>query len=82
VPQPQEWDDFVTVTATRDGIPVLQRASADAPAVRRPLARGETFEAVMLVLGTDQTWYWVSRRGARVPVDGTTAERGPRVSAA
>ena len=54
VPQPQEWDEFVTVTATRDGVPVLQRASPDAPAVRQPLSRGETFEAVMMVLGTDQ----------------------------
>ena len=82
VPQPQEWDAFVTVTAIRDGVPVLQRASADASAVRQPLARGETFEAVMMVLGADQTWYWVSRRGARIPVEGTTAEGGPRVSAA
>jgi hypothetical protein len=81
VPQPQEWDVFATVKATEDGVPVLQRADRNAPAVAKPLASGEDFEAVMLVLGNDMNWYWVSRRGARVPVAGTAVEGGLQVPA-
>jgi murein DD-endopeptidase MepM/ murein hydrolase activator NlpD len=79
VPQPGEWDVFVTVRATQTGIPVLQFASANAPHVRKPLSAGEDFEGVMIVLGNDRNWYWVSRNGGRVPVEGTAAVGGPCV---
>jgi murein DD-endopeptidase MepM/ murein hydrolase activator NlpD len=82
IPQPQEWDVFVTVRATRTGVPVLQFANATAPHVRKPLSAGEDFEGVMVVLGNDRSWYWVSRNGGRVPVDGTVAAGGPCVPTA
>lgn len=80
VPQPQEWTVFVPVRATRTGVPVLQFASASAPPVRKPLSAGEDFEGVMIVLGNDRNWYWVSRNGGRVPVADTTAAGGPCVA--
>ncbi len=81
IPQPDEWDVFVPVRATRSGVPVLQRADPNAPHVRKPLSEGEDFEGVMIVLGTDgKTWFWVSRNGGRVPVDGTIVQGGPQIA--
>lgn len=71
IPQPQEFDVSATVIATRDGVPVLQRANLNAAPVRAPLAKGEDFEAVYVVLGSDGAWYWVSTRGSRIPTSGT-----------
>ncbi len=82
VPQPQEWDVFVPVTATRDGVPVLQWANLEAPPVATALVKGEVFEAVMLVLGNDMNWYWVSRLGSRIPIEGTAAPGGPQIATA
>lgn len=82
VPQPTEWEWFIPVTATRDGVPVLQRARLDACSVDTALVKGEVFEGVMLVLGQDMNWYWVSRRGSRIPIEGTAAPGGPRIATA
>ena len=82
IPQPQEWTWSVPVTATRDGVPVLQRANLEACQVSTALTQGETFDAVMLVLGEDMNWYWVSNRGGRVPIDGTAAAGGPQIPTA
>jgi hypothetical protein len=79
VPQPQEWDWSIVVTTTREGVPVLQRANLDSCPVSAPLTKGEQFEAVMLVLGQDMNWYWISRQGGRVPIDGTSAPDGPQI---
>ena len=82
VPQPTEWEWFIPVTATRDGVPVLQRARLDACSVDTALVKGEVFEGVMLVPGQDMNWYWVSRRGSRIPIEGTAAPGGPRIATA
>jgi murein DD-endopeptidase MepM/ murein hydrolase activator NlpD len=73
IPQPSDQEPFVLVTATADGVPVLQRADPTSPAVRAPLQQGETFEAQYLVYGVDRRWYWVSTLGSRIPVAGTMA---------
>lgn len=80
LPQPHELGVSVPVTATRDGVPVLQRASTDASNADVPLQQGEAFAGVMVVLGDDRNWYWVSSRGAYIPVAGTTTPQGPHVS--
>ena len=72
VPQPGEFDVSWTVVAAKEGVPVLQRADLDAAPVNAPLRRGEEFEAVYIAIGNDRRPYWVSTRGARVPVEGTT----------
>lgn len=73
VPQPDEFDVSVLVTATRDGVPVLQRADLGSPAVNAPLNAGDEFRAVYQVIGNDKRIYWVSTLGSRVPVEGTSA---------
>jgi murein DD-endopeptidase MepM/ murein hydrolase activator NlpD len=73
LPQARDWDVSVTVVATRDGVPVLSRAALDAAPANKPLAKGDDFEAVAQVLGNDLNIYWVSSRGSRVPVEGTSA---------
>lgn len=82
IPQPAEWDVAVTVAATEDGVPVLQRADLGSVPVRAPLSKGEDFDAVMLVLGNDRRWYWVSRLGSRIPVAGTATVDGPLIAGA
>lgn len=72
IPQPPEFEVSQTVTAMRDHIPVLQRANLDAPRTNKDLMRGDTFEAVYVVIGNDRNWYWVSTRGSRVPIEGTS----------
>lgn len=74
IPQPAEFDVSATVRATRDGVPVLQRAMLDAAPVREPLKKGEEFEAVYQVIGNDQRIYWVSSLGSRIPVEGTESD--------
>jgi hypothetical protein len=71
IPQPGEFDVSVTVVATRDNVPVLQRADLGSAPTNKPLAKGDDFEASYVVLGNDERWYWVSARGSRVPVEGT-----------
>lgn len=71
IPQPSEFDVSATVYATTNGVKVLQRADLNAPEVAPPLRKDEDFEAVYQVLGEDGRLYWVSTRGARVPVEGT-----------
>jgi murein DD-endopeptidase MepM/ murein hydrolase activator NlpD len=71
IPQPAEFDVSVTVTATRDNVPVLQRADLGSAPTNTPLAKGDDFDASYLVLGNDRAWYWVSSRGSRVPIAGT-----------
>ena len=71
IPQPGEFDDGWTVTVTKDGVPVKQYASRDAPDVARPLAQGDTFTAVYIAYGRDGEPWWVSDRRGRVPVAGT-----------
>jgi murein DD-endopeptidase MepM/ murein hydrolase activator NlpD len=73
LPQPREFDVSVTVTATKDNVPVLSRAALDSAPSNKPLAKGDTFEAVYQVLGNDHNTYWVSTRGSRIPIDGTAA---------
>lgn len=75
IPQPEEFDVSVTVTVTADTLPVLQRADVTGAVVADPLVKGDTFEAVYQVVGNDGRIYWVSKFGARVPVEGTAAER-------
>jgi murein DD-endopeptidase MepM/ murein hydrolase activator NlpD len=75
IPQPGEWDAGAKVTITRDGVPLLQRARTDALPVASPWEEGDFFEAVMLVYTPDENaWYWVSRAGTRVPLQGTRSE--------
>ena len=74
IPQPQEFDVSATVRATKDGVPVLQRAMMTAEPVREPLKKGEEFEAVYQVIGNDKRIYWVSSLGSRIPVDGTESD--------
>lgn len=74
LPQPAEFDVSATVRATRDGVPVLQRAMLDAAHVREPLKKGEEFEAVYQVIGNDRRIYWVSSLGSRIPVEGTESD--------
>ncbi len=76
IPQPRDFTTSVTVTVLRDGVPVLQRADLNAPHLRAPLTKGETFEAVYQVTGDDKTIYWVSTRNSRVPLAGTKAVWG------
>jgi murein DD-endopeptidase MepM/ murein hydrolase activator NlpD len=73
IPQPEEFEVSVTVVATRDNVPVLQRADLASAPTNKPLARGDDFEALYQVLGNDRRVYWVSTRGSRVPVAGTHA---------
>lgn len=73
IPQPEEFDVSVLVTATQDGVPVLQRADLASPAVNAPLNAGDEFRAVYQVIGNDKRIYWVSTLGSRVPVEGTSA---------
>jgi hypothetical protein len=73
IPQPGEFDVSVTVVATRDNVPVLQRADLGSAPTNKPLAKGDDFEAVYQVLGNDRRVYWVTSRGSRVPVEGTSA---------
>ena len=82
VPQPAAFTTFCNVAATQDGVPVLQRADLTSPAVRAPLSKGESFDAVMLILGDDRQWYWISSLGSRIPVSGTFAPAGPVVPGA
>jgi murein DD-endopeptidase MepM/ murein hydrolase activator NlpD len=75
VPQPSAWEKGATVTITRDGVPLLQRADADAAEVDSPWKRGDTFEAVQLVYNPDEKkWYWMSKASTRVPISGTSSE--------
>jgi murein DD-endopeptidase MepM/ murein hydrolase activator NlpD len=74
IPQPSDQEPFILVTATADGVPVLQRADPAAPEVRAPLRQGEVFEAQYLVYGVDRRWYWVSTLGSRIPVAGTASD--------
>jgi murein DD-endopeptidase MepM/ murein hydrolase activator NlpD len=73
IPQPGEFDQFVTVTATQDNVPVLQYADRGSASTNKPLAKGDDFDAVYQVLGNGGEIFWVSTRGSRVPVLGTTA---------
>jgi murein DD-endopeptidase MepM/ murein hydrolase activator NlpD len=73
IPQPGEFDSSVTVTATQDNVPVLQYANRGSASTNKPLAKGDEFEAVYQVLGDAGEIFWVSTRGSRVPVLGTTA---------
>ena len=73
IPQPGEFEIGVTVTVTAESLPVLQRADASGAVVAEPLVKGDTFEAVYQVVGSDGRIYWVSRFGGRVPVAGTEA---------
>jgi hypothetical protein len=73
IPQPGEFEVFVTVTATRDNVPVLQRADLGSAPTNKPLAEGDDFEASYQVFGNDRRVYWVTSRGSRVPVEGTSA---------
>ncbi len=77
IPQPQDFDIFATVRAAEDGVPVLQRAHYSAAEVRKPLKKGEEFEAVYQVIGNDANIYWVTTLGSRVPVEGTETEYWP-----
>jgi len=77
VPMPSEFDVSATVYAVKGGVPVLQRAYADAEEVRAPLEEGEDFEAVYQVLGSDERIYWITTRGSRVPVIGTRSDDWP-----
>jgi murein DD-endopeptidase MepM/ murein hydrolase activator NlpD len=77
IPPPAEFDVFWTVRATRDGVPVLQRANLAAAPVRQPLAKGETFDAPYLVVAEDQTAWWITTLRSRVPVEGTEVISGP-----
>lgn len=74
IPQPADFDVFAKVVATTDGVPVLQRADLNAAEVRKPLAKGEDFEAVYQVIGNDGAIYWVTSLGSRVPVIGTRSD--------
>jgi murein DD-endopeptidase MepM/ murein hydrolase activator NlpD len=75
IPQPGEWETGETVTITKEGVPLLQRASKNAQHVDSPWEVGDTFEAVMLVYSEDEkAWYWVSRAGTRVPLSGTKSQ--------
>lgn len=73
IPQPEEFDISIPVIVTTDTLPVLQRADLTSPQVSAPLVKGETFGAVYQVVGNDGAIYWVSTRGARLPVKGTSA---------
>jgi murein DD-endopeptidase MepM/ murein hydrolase activator NlpD len=74
IPQPSDWDGGPTVTITQDGVKLLQRARKDAAEVASPFAKGDTFEAVMLVYSEDDDdWYWVTQRSTRIPIHGTTS---------
>jgi murein DD-endopeptidase MepM/ murein hydrolase activator NlpD len=77
IPQPQEFDDSATVVIDRDGVPLLQRANMNAAHVDSPFEKGDEFEAVYQVMGTDKKIYWVSKISTRVPVDGTHSDEWP-----
>jgi len=82
-PVPRGWDGtdwrrgdgalFVALrrvfAAAEDGVPALQSADPAAPAVRRPLPKGEGFEAHYVVRGSDGRPWLVSRFGSRIPAD-------------
>ncbi len=77
LPQPPFNRDFrpntTTVTATVDGVPVLQRADKLSAATNKPLAKGDDFDAVALIIGEDGKLWWVSSRGSRIPLEGTAS---------
>jgi murein DD-endopeptidase MepM/ murein hydrolase activator NlpD len=77
VPQPAEMDRFATVIVTKDGLPVLQRASMDAPETREPLKQGDDFEAAMQIIGKDGDIFWITSNKNRVPVKGTRTNEWP-----
>jgi hypothetical protein len=80
VPQPGEWASGAPVRIIAEGVPLLQRASADSPEVDSPWEKGDTFDAVMLVWSEDEgTWYWVSKAGTRVPLKGTACADAPTI---
>lgn len=83
VPQPSDWDGGALVTVTKAGVPLLQRARKDAAEVDSPFEKGDTFEAVQLAwVPEEKSWYWITRRGTRVPTDGTASVDGPKVATA
>ena len=82
IPQPEAMGDYATVTATRDGIPVLQYADPGAKPLRAPLTKGEQFQAAYQVYGTDGAIYWVTAFRSRIPVIGTTSDAWPTTAPA
>lgn len=75
VPQPSAWEDGPIVTITRAGVKIQQRASKDAAEVESPFNTGEQFKGVMLVYSeAEDDWYWVSRRGSRISIKGTSSD--------
>lgn len=82
MPQPQEWDSGALVTVVDPGVKLLQRARRDATEVDSPFEVGDTFEAVMLAwVPEEEAWYWITRRGTRVPVVGTETDHWPGLAA-
>jgi hypothetical protein len=70
IPQPDGFDVWWTVTAKRDGVPVLQRADLESAPTFRPLTKGEEVEVVYFVIGSDGDMYAVTPRKRRIPVSG------------
>lgn len=79
IPQPQEFEVWWDVEIVQDGVPLLQRASLDAPHVASLFVKGERFKAVYIALGNDGRSYWISSIGTRVPLEGTRCTKGPSV---
>jgi murein DD-endopeptidase MepM/ murein hydrolase activator NlpD len=78
IPQPQDFERLAKVIATVKGVPVLQRADVDAAEVRKPLEKGEEFDAAYQVISDrDGSIWWVTSLGSRVPVEGTESEEWP-----
>lgn len=77
IPQPDQFEKWWVVQAIEGGVKVMQHTGSDAPEVRKPLARGETFEAPYVVMGNDGKPWWVSTGKARVPFAGTRILEGP-----
>lgn len=78
IPQPADFDRLARVVATVKGVPVLQRADTDAAEVRKPLEKGEEFEAAYQVISDrDGSIWWITSLGSRVPVTGTESEDWP-----
>jgi murein DD-endopeptidase MepM/ murein hydrolase activator NlpD len=71
LPQPEEFARDWEVEVIRDGVPVRQYGSVQAPRVAPDLMKGETFKAVAMIPGLEGTPYWVSRAAGRVPIEGT-----------
>ncbi|HEX2280568.1 MAG TPA: M23 family metallopeptidase, partial [Thermomicrobiales bacterium] len=74
VPQPQEMDRFAKVFVTEDDLPVLQRASRDAPETRPRLKAGDDFDGAMQIIGSDGEVFWITSNKNRVPVRGTRSD--------